>query len=70
MTQPKKPNSRRNLDLAIDRLCAQTGIPKQLHNIEEVSKLAARLFDCALDRHCDGLRWSHADLDRKQVPAH
>ena len=25
MTQPKKPNSRRNLDLAIDRLCAKTG---------------------------------------------
>ena len=25
MTQPKTPNSRRNLDLAIDRLCAKTG---------------------------------------------
>ena len=25
MTQPKKPNSRRNLALAIDRLCAKTG---------------------------------------------
>ena len=25
MTQSKKPNSRRNLDLAIDRLCAKTG---------------------------------------------
>ena len=63
MTQPKEPNSRRNLDLAIDRLCAQTGIPKQLHDIGEASKLAARLFDRAFDRHCDGLRWSHASLD-------
>ena len=45
------------------KLCAQTGIPKQLHNIGEASKLAARLFDCVLTRHCDGLRWSHADLD-------
>lgn len=25
MTQPKKPNSRRNLDLAIDRICAKAG---------------------------------------------
>lgn len=47
------------------KLCAQTGIPKQLHDIGKASKLAARLFDRALNRHCDGLRWSHADLDWK-----
>ena len=45
------------------KLCAQTGIPKQLHNIGEALKLAARLFDRVLNRHCDRLRWSHADLD-------
>ena len=45
------------------KLCAQTGIPKHLHDIEKASKLAARLFDCVLNRYCDGLRWSHADLD-------
>ena len=45
------------------KLCAQTGIPKHLHDIEEASKLAARLFDCVLNRYCDGLQWSHADLD-------
>lgn len=45
------------------KLCAQTGIPKQLHDIGEASKLAARLFDCVLNRYCDGLRWSHTDLD-------
>ena len=45
------------------KLCAQTGIPKDLHDIKEASKLAARLFDRVLNRRCDGLRWSHADLD-------
>lgn len=45
------------------KLCTQTGIPKDLHDIKEASKLAARLFDPALNQHCDGLRWSHADLD-------
>ena len=45
------------------KLCAQTGIPKQLHDIGEASKLAARLFDRVLNRRCDELRWSHADLD-------
>ena len=25
MTKPKRPNSRRNLDIAIDRLCIRTG---------------------------------------------
>ena len=45
------------------KLYAQTGIPKQLHDIREASRLAARLFDCVLNRHCDELRWSHADLD-------
>ena len=45
------------------KLCAQTGIPKHLHDIEEASKLAARLFDRVLNRYCDGLRWSHTDLD-------
>ena len=45
------------------KLCAQTGIPKHLHDIEEAPKLAARLFDCVLNRYGDGLQWSHADLD-------
>lgn len=44
------------------KLCAQTGIPKHLHDIEEASKLAARLFNHVLNQHCDGLRGGHADL--------
>ena len=47
------------------RLCAQTGIPKQLHDIGEASELAARLFNHVLNQQCSGLRWSHADLGWK-----
>ena len=39
-----------------DKPRTQTGIPKHLCDIGAASELAARLFDCALDRHCDGLR--------------
>ncbi len=45
-----------------DKLCAQTGIPKRLHDIEEASKLTAKLLDPALNRQCEELRWSHAGL--------
>ena len=39
-----------------DKPRTQTGIPKHLCDIGAASELAARLFDCALDRHYDGLR--------------
>ena len=38
--------------------------------VKKASELAARLFNHVLNQQCNGLRWSHADLDRKQVPAH
>ena len=53
-----------------DKPCTQTGIPKLLCDIGAASELAARLFNHVLNQRCNGLRWSHADLDWKQVPAH
>ena len=53
-----------------DKPRTQTGIPKHLRDIGEASELAARLFNHVLNQRCNGLRWSRADLDRKQVPAH
>lgn len=48
----------------------QTGIPKHLCDIGAASELAARLFNHVLNQRCNGMRWSHADLDWKQAPAH
>lgn len=44
------------------KLCAHTGIPASLHDIDEASRLAAELLDPALGQQCAGLRWSHEDL--------
>ena len=44
------------------KLCAQTGIPAHLHDIDEASKFAAVLLDPALEQRCAGLRWSHERL--------
>ena len=43
----------------------QTGIPKLLCDIGAASELAARLFNHVLNQRCNGMRWSHADLDWK-----
>ena len=48
-----------------DKLCTQTGIPKHLCDIGAASELAARLFNHVLNQQCNGLRWSHAELDWK-----
>lgn len=48
-----------------DKPRTQTGIPKHLCDIGEASELAARLFNHVLNQQCNGLRWSHADLDWK-----
>ncbi len=45
------------------KLCAQTGIPRHLHDMSEASQLVASLLDPALAERCEGLHWNPAIMN-------
>lgn len=44
------------------RLCAQTAIPRELHSLDEATRLAMRFLGPALAGEADGRLWSHTEL--------